>query len=78
MQRTRRVADAMSSLVEAFRVPSLRRLESAWALTVTGDWVSTIGLAVYAYAAGGALGVGVLGVVRMVPAGRGAIPRDAR
>ena len=50
-------------------MPSLRRLESAWALTVTGDWVSTIALAVYSYEAGGALGVGVLGVVRMVPAG---------
>jgi MFS family permease len=69
MQLGRRVADAMASLVEAFRVPGLRRLESAWALTVTGDWVSTIALAVYAYAAGGALGVGLLGVVRMVPAG---------
>jgi MFS family permease len=69
MQLTRRVADATSSLVDAFRVPSLRRLESAWALTVTGDWVSTIALAVYAYSAGGALAVGVLGVVRMVPAG---------
>jgi MFS family permease len=68
MQRARRVADATTSLVEAFRVPGLRRVETAWALTVTGDWVSTIALAVYAFEVGGALGVGVLGLVRMVPA----------
>jgi MFS family permease len=68
MQLARRVADATTSLVEAFRVPGLRRVETAWALTVTGDWVSTIALAVYAFEVGGALGVGVLGLVRMVPA----------
>ena len=68
MQLPQRVVDAAASLIEAFRVPSLRRVETAWALTVTGDWISTIALAVYAYAVGGALAVGVVGLVRMAPA----------
>ena len=56
------------ALVEAFRVPDLRRVEFAWALSVTADWVSTIVLAVYAFDVGGPLGVGILGLIRMVPA----------
>lgn len=53
-------------------MPSLRRLELAWALSVTADWVSTIALAVYAFAVGGALAVGLLGLVRMIPSAIGA------
>lgn len=59
----------MGSLAEAFRVPNLRRLEIAWSLSVTADWISTLALAVYAFAVGGALAVGVLGLIRMVPSG---------
>lgn len=59
----------MGSLAEAFRVPNLRRLEIAWSLSVTADWISTLALAVYVFAVGGALAVGVLGLIRMVPSG---------
>jgi MFS family permease len=63
-----KLRSSWDSLVEAFRVPDLRRVEFAWALSVTADWVSTIVLAVYAFDVGGALAVGVLGLIRMVPA----------
>jgi len=60
---------ALASLADAFQVPNLRRLEIAWSLTVTADWISTVALAVYAFSVGGALAVGVLGLIRMVPSG---------
>jgi MFS family permease len=60
---------ALGSLADAFRVPNLRRLEIAWSLSVTADWISTVALAVYAFSVGGALAVGVLGLIRMVPSG---------
>jgi MFS family permease len=63
-----RLRSSWGALVETFRVPDLRRVEFAWALSVTADWVSTIVLAVYAYGVGGPLGVGILGLIRMVPA----------
>jgi MFS family permease len=63
-----RLRSSWGALVETFRVPDLRRVELAWALSVTADWVSTIVLAVYAYGVGGPLGVGILGLIRMVPA----------
>jgi len=63
-----RLRSSWISLVEAFRVPDLRRVEFAWAISVTADWVSMIVLAVYAFDVGGALAVGVLGLIRMVPA----------
>jgi len=48
--------------------PGIRRIELAWAAGIVADWAYLIALLVVAYRAGGALGVGVLGVVRMVPA----------
>ena len=47
--------------------PGIRRIEAAWAIGITADWAYLIVLLVAAYAAGGALGVGILGVVRMIP-----------
>ena len=60
---------ALGSLADAFRVPNLRRLEIGWSLSVTADWISTLALAVYAFSVGGALAVGVLGLIRLVPSG---------
>jgi Cyclic nucleotide-binding domain len=63
---------ARSSMVEALRgalaEPGIRRIEVAWAAGIVADWAYLIALLVVAYRAGGALGVGILGVVRMVPA----------
>ena len=47
--------------------PGIRRIEAAWAIGIAADWAYLIVLLIAAYAAGGAIGVGVLGVVRMIP-----------
>lgn len=66
-------------LVEAGRAfrgivanPDLRRLELAWAGSEIGDWATVIGVAVFAYEAGGAAAVGLVGLVRLLPAAVGA------
>jgi MFS family permease len=47
---------------------NLRRLELAYGTSVTAEWAFTVALAVFAYHHGGAKAVGVLGVVRLLPA----------
>ena len=65
-------SSARTSMAEALRGaladPGIRRIELAWAAGIVADWAYLIALLVVAYRAGGALGVGALGVVRMVPA----------
>ena len=53
---------------EIARSPELRRLQSAWAASITAEWLYLIGLAVYAYGVGGTAAVGLVAVVRMIPA----------
>jgi MFS family permease len=50
------------------RNPSIRRIELGWAIGTAADWAFLVILLVFAYDAGGALAVGVLGAVRTVPA----------
>ena len=59
---------SLSAFVNTFRNANLRRLQIAWAVSEFGDWAASIGLAVYAYQVGGATAVGLVTVVRMVPA----------
>ena len=59
----------MGALREIAGDPALRRLQSAWAASITAEWLYLIGLAVYAYEVGGAAAVGLVAVVRMIPAG---------
>jgi len=47
---------------------NLRRLELAYAGSITSEWAFTVALAVFAYERGGARAVGILGLVRMLPA----------
>lgn len=63
-----RTGERMATLVDVFRNPQLRRLELAWAGYYAGEWTHFVALSVYAYNVGGATAVGVLGVVRLVPA----------
>src|SRR4051794_32900041 len=56
-------------MADALATVDLRRIHLAWATSAVGSWVFFIALAVYAYDAGGAAGVGVAALVRMVPAG---------
>ena len=48
--------------------PSLRRLQLAWAGSILGGWAYLVALGVYAYEQGGAGAVGIVGLIRLVPA----------
>ena len=58
--------------IDAFRAvvtnPALRRVEISWAASITAYWAFIIALAVYAYDEGGAAAVGLVGVIRVLPA----------
>ena len=62
------VRGVASSLRAAIANPAIRRVEAAYTGGIAGDWVLLVALLVVAYQAGGALGVGILGLVRMLPA----------
>src|SRR5262245_19574302 len=63
-----RVATATRAFGDVFRTPSLRRIQLAWAGPVLGNWSYVIALGVYAYDQGGAAAVGLIGVLRLIPA----------
>ena len=46
---------------------SLRRLQIAYASAIAAEWASTVAIGIVAYEAGGALAVGVVGLIRMLP-----------
>ena len=45
----------------------IRRIELAWAVGIAADWAYLVALLIAAYAVGGAFGVALLGVLRMIP-----------
>jgi MFS family permease len=53
---------------EVFRNPGLRKLQLAWAGSIIGSWAYSVALVVYAYDVGGAGAVGLMGLVRWLPA----------
>jgi MFS family permease len=53
---------------EVYRNRSLRRLQLAWAGSIIGTWAFTVALAVYAYRHGGASAVGLVVLIRWLPA----------
>ena len=63
-----RVRDATGAIVLVASNPGLRRLELAWAGSMIGTWAYGIALIVYAYGAGGATAVGVVGFLRWTAA----------
>lgn len=62
------VRESFRALREVFRNPALRRLEFAWAGSIIGSWAYTVALVVYAYRHGGASAVGLVGLIRWLPA----------
>jgi MFS family permease len=66
------LSESVRAVREVFANRDLRRLELAWAGSELGDWATTIAVAVYAYDVGGAAAVGLLGLVRLLPAAFGA------
>jgi hypothetical protein len=63
-----RLGESLTAFKDVFRNPNLRRLELAWSAAVVGHWAYLVAVNVFAYQAGGATAVGVLVVIRMVPA----------
>ena len=63
-----RISTAAGAFGDVFRTPELRRVQLAWAGSVLGNWSYVIALAVYAYGQGGAAAVGLIGVLRLIPA----------
>jgi MFS family permease len=62
------LGDSFRAIAEVFRNRSLRRLQLAWAGSIIGSWAYTVALVVYAYRHGGASAVGLVGVIRWLPA----------
>jgi MFS family permease len=63
-----RVAVALAGPAGVVRNGNLRRVELAWGAAITAEWAHFVALGVFAYDVGGALGVGVAGLVRLLPA----------
>ena len=64
----RRLSESLRAFAEVFANPDLRRVELAWSGSVVGQWGYEVALAVFAYRAGGATAVGLVALVRLLPA----------
>ena len=63
-----RARAALRSLRDVLASPALRRLQLAWAGSILGGWAYLVALGVYAYDEGGAPAVGLVALIRLVPA----------
>jgi len=63
-----RLRESFRALREVYHNPALRHLELAWAGSIIGTWAYSIALSVYAYRHGGASAVGLVGLIRWLPA----------
>ena len=63
-----RIGESFGALREVYRNPALRRLEYAWAGSIIGSWAYSVAIVVYAYRHGGASAVGLVGLIRWLPA----------
>lgn len=59
---------AVRALRDVLSNPALRRLQLAWVGSILGAWAYIVALGVYAYGEGGAPAVGLVGLLRMIPA----------
>jgi Major Facilitator Superfamily/Cyclic nucleotide-binding domain len=64
----RHLAESAIAFRAVFRNPALRRLSLALAGSAVGHWSYVVAVSVYAYEVGGAKAVGLVWLVRMVPA----------
>src|SRR6266550_5991592 len=60
--------ESSRAMREVYRNPALRRLQLAWAGSIIGSWAYAIALVVYAYRHGGASAVGLVALIRWLPA----------
>jgi MFS family permease len=63
-----RARAAARALRAVFASPVLRRLQLAWIGSILGGWAYLVALGVYAYDQGGPAAVGLVGLIRLVPA----------
>lgn len=63
-----RARTALRALRDVLSSPALRRLQLAWVGSILGGWAYLVALGVYAYGQGGAAAVGLVGLIRLVPA----------
>jgi MFS family permease len=63
---------ALAALGAVFASPQLRRLQLAWLGSIAGEFSFSVAISVYAYRQGGADAVGLVWLLRMVPAAVGA------
>ena len=64
----RLVWTSFAAFGDVFRNPNLRRLQLAWVGSVAGQYSFAIAIAIYAYRHGGAGAVGVMALIRTIPA----------
>ena len=62
------LGDSAAAFGAVFRNRNLRRLQLAWAGSVIGHWAYVIAVSVFAFNADGTKGVGVIWLLRMLPA----------
>jgi MFS family permease len=63
-----RPREIVSALGAAVRNENVRRVELAWGGSIAAEWAHFVALGVFAYEQGGATGVGIAGLVRLLPA----------
>jgi MFS family permease len=68
IERVERAIAALVGLREVLRNENLRRVELAWGAAIAAEWAHFVAFGIFAYAEGGAVAVGIAGVVRMLPA----------
>jgi MFS family permease len=59
---------ALAALTAAVRNRDIRRVEIAWGAAIAAEWAHFVAFGVFAYEQGGASGVGIAGLVRLLPA----------
>src|SRR5437763_10364465 len=64
----RRLEESLRLFAAVFSNQDLRRVELAWSGSIIGQWGYEVALAVFAYRAGGAAAVGVVALIRVLPA----------
>src|SRR5919109_5595359 len=69
MKRLREhLRESFRALREVYGNRALRRLQLAWAGSIIGTWAFSVALAVYAFRHGGASAVGLVVLIRWLPA----------
>jgi MFS family permease len=64
----KRIADSGAAFHDVVHNESLRRLELAWTASIVGHWAYLVAVSVYAYRVGGDAAVGLIFLLRLVPA----------